>query len=294
MDWNITDSHLLEFTAFSDEQETDTNVYANPLGVAAARRVRSAPTRPGTGRRQLRPEVHRLPDRQLHPVGARTATASSRVRSAWRTGGWPGSYSATSRRQPTQRAGHVGCPQIVDARPGYRQDITGIYGSTCNLTNGAIDRSRELGRRARPVPYRRRMAAGRPPAPLRLRRRQLHVGRRPADRRRPAVALLDRQPRRHRRLRRRVRRRPRADRQPGHRRTKSSSARSTSRTAGTSPTTSSPTSACAGIRSRTSTASATRSSRSTTSSARASASRGTSSATPRSRSSVTPAATRCR
>ena len=70
MDWNITDSHLLEFTAFSDEQETDTDVYANALG-SLQRGAFLGTQPPGTGRRQLRPEVHRLPDRQLHPVGPR-------------------------------------------------------------------------------------------------------------------------------------------------------------------------------------------------------------------------------
>jgi len=33
MDWNITDSHILEFTAFSDKIETDSDVYANRPGV---------------------------------------------------------------------------------------------------------------------------------------------------------------------------------------------------------------------------------------------------------------------
>ncbi|MCI4567392.1 TonB-dependent receptor [Lysobacter sp. CFH 32150] len=32
MDWNITDSHLLELTAFSDKQDTETDVYRNRFG----------------------------------------------------------------------------------------------------------------------------------------------------------------------------------------------------------------------------------------------------------------------
>ena len=68
MDWNITDNHLLELTAFSDEQDTETDIYPEPGRRDRARRLRRHQLR-YPGRRQLRPEVHRLPDRHLHPVG---------------------------------------------------------------------------------------------------------------------------------------------------------------------------------------------------------------------------------
>ena len=46
MDWNITDSHILEFTAFSDKRRTNSDVYANIPGC----------------RRAPEPGRHRLPD----------------------------------------------------------------------------------------------------------------------------------------------------------------------------------------------------------------------------------------
>src|SRR5690606_31202660 len=33
-----------------------------------------------------------------------------------------------------------GCPVVVDARPGYRQAITGAYFSPCNISGGTLDR----------------------------------------------------------------------------------------------------------------------------------------------------------
>ena len=292
MDWNITDSHILEFTAFSDKQETETDVYANARRRAVERwQPTSARNFSEPGRRQLRPEVHRLPDRHVHPVGAVSATASSRASQHLRHGrsGLP-TCATTATSAST---GARGCPVIVDAARLPPATSPASTRSTCNITSGTIDRDR-LGRHARPVPHRRRMAARRPPAALRLRHRRLRVGRRrgrskaarcgATDRRSDGIAdsgdestscasrsssqgatveveqqrVLHRgQLEHHRQLHRLPRR-------------------------------------ALGYASRTSTARARPTSRSTTSSARAWASRGTCSATRRSRCSVTPAATRCR
>jgi len=41
MDWNITDNHLLELTAFSDQQDTDTDVYRNAAGSLTVKVLRA-------------------------------------------------------------------------------------------------------------------------------------------------------------------------------------------------------------------------------------------------------------
>ena len=135
MDWNITDSHLLEFTAFSDEQETDTDVYANPLGVAG-----SVGAFLGTNHQEQGGENYVLKytgyltdNFTLSALaGHGEFSRSQRLRTA---AGQEVSYGGDLNVPAT------GCPQIVDARPGYRRDITGVYSSTCNLTNGSIDRT---------------------------------------------------------------------------------------------------------------------------------------------------------
>ena len=49
-----------------------------------------------------------------------------------RTASWPGGLV---RRQPAACRPRA-ARSIVDARPGYRRDVTGTYCSTCNLTDG--------------------------------------------------------------------------------------------------------------------------------------------------------------
>lgn len=128
MDWNINDSNKLEFTAFSDKQDTDT-AYKDP---ATGRLV-------GTG------YVENGGD---NFIGKYTGYLSDTFTLSALYG--HGEFSRathlrTADGQLVEYGGDLsnpasGCPRVLDVRPGYRQEITGEYSSTCNITNGAIDR----------------------------------------------------------------------------------------------------------------------------------------------------------
>ena len=114
MDWNITDNHQLEFTAFSDKQRPKTKVYSNTGSGRPRAYVGTYYVEQG-GENYVAP-VHRLLHRHVHPVGAvwpRRILALAALVTADGT-------EVRLRRRP-QPAGHGGCPVILDVRPGYRQ-----------------------------------------------------------------------------------------------------------------------------------------------------------------------------
>ena len=135
MDWNITDKHILELTAFSDEQDTDQAVYTNPLGVVERGAFLGMNFQEQGGDNYILKYTGYLTDTftlsALYGYGKfkrsqhlRTAAGEDVV--------YTGDINSVA----------TGCPQIVDARPQYRRDITGTYSSTCNITGigATIDR----------------------------------------------------------------------------------------------------------------------------------------------------------
>ncbi|MUV12710.1 TonB-dependent receptor [Noviluteimonas gilva] len=134
LDWNITDSHILEFTAFSDKQENEQGVYANRPGVTERLNLVGTNFQDQGGENYVLKYTGYLTD--TFTLSALAGHGEfSREQRLVTASGLPVSYNGDINSTAT------GCPQIVDARPGYRQALTGVYGSTCNITNGTIDRT---------------------------------------------------------------------------------------------------------------------------------------------------------
>jgi hypothetical protein len=134
MDWNITDNHLLELTAFSDEQDTDTDVYRNAAGSLVRGAFVGTNFATQGGDNYVLKYTGYLTDAFTLSVlaGHGEFSRSQHLRTA---NGLDVSYGGNLLQPAT------GCPNVVDNRPAYRRAITGVYGSTCNITGGSINRT---------------------------------------------------------------------------------------------------------------------------------------------------------
>ena len=134
LDWNITDNHSLEFTAFSDEQNTDQDVYSNRPGVIERGPLVGTNFQEQGGENYILKYTGYLTDNFTLSAlaGHGEFSRSQHLRTA---GGLDVRYNGDINSTAT------GCPLITDARPQYRRDITGTYASACNITGGTIDRS---------------------------------------------------------------------------------------------------------------------------------------------------------
>jgi hypothetical protein len=134
LDFNINDSNILEFTAFSDEQETNTDVYRNRIGVIERGAFMGTNTVEQGGDNYVLKYTGYLTDTFTLSalVGHGEFTRAQHLRGA---NGQDISYGGNLNVPAT------GCPVIADIRPAYRRAITGTYSSTCNLTGGSLDRT---------------------------------------------------------------------------------------------------------------------------------------------------------
>jgi hypothetical protein len=136
MDWNINDNNILEFTAFSDKTTDYQDTYLNA---------------PGEFTQDASDFVGRSVNEQggdnyiLKYTGYLTDTFTLSAlygHSEFSRGTYLLSPDGTkifydgNIDAPAQ----PGCPVVVDARPGYRQAITGPYFSPCNITGTTLDR----------------------------------------------------------------------------------------------------------------------------------------------------------
>jgi hypothetical protein len=129
LDWNISDSHALEFTAFSDKEEVTNSIYAN--NTASTQRLGKIGTvdQESGGENFVAKYTGYLTDSftisALAGHGEFSRSMSGRTASGERV-----AYSGDLLTPAT------GCPTITDARSSARRAITGTYASTCNLTLG--------------------------------------------------------------------------------------------------------------------------------------------------------------
>jgi hypothetical protein len=140
-DWNINDSNKLEFTAFSDKQETETRVYANTPGEVDRTAYAGSLFDEQGGTNYVLKYTGYLTD-----TFTLTALAGhgefKRSQYLVNPDGSRVSYNGdittayTTDINGTTSLG--GCPVILDVRPGYRKGITGAYGSFCNLTEDGL------------------------------------------------------------------------------------------------------------------------------------------------------------
>ncbi|WP_213433702.1 MULTISPECIES: TonB-dependent receptor [Lysobacteraceae] len=143
MDWNITDAHILEFTAFSDKQETDTDVYRNTVYTNVAdQRIGNLDrlnligtnfTEQGGDNYVLKYTGYLTDNFTLSALAGHGVFSRAQ-------------HLRTAAGQEVSYGGNLavpasGCPVIVDARPALRQSQTGTITSSCNITGAAISRS---------------------------------------------------------------------------------------------------------------------------------------------------------
>ncbi len=130
MDWNITDSHLLELTAFSDEQKTETDTFLNPAGSLQRQEYIGTLENKQGGDNYILKYTGYLTDSFTLSVlaGRGTFERGQKINDA---NGNSFSYNGNL-FEPIG-----GCPAIVDARVGFQQEATGVYGSRCNIAGGA-------------------------------------------------------------------------------------------------------------------------------------------------------------
>ena len=134
LDWEISDNHRIEFTSFSDKQDIETDVYLNTVGqLNRLGKVGTSYSEQG-GRNYILKYTGYLTD---------TFTLSAL---AGRGEFSRGQYLRTASGVDVRYGGDLnqpasGCPVITDARPVSRQQATGVYASTCNITGGAIPRA---------------------------------------------------------------------------------------------------------------------------------------------------------
>ncbi|MFC7300845.1 TonB-dependent receptor [Cognatiluteimonas weifangensis] len=134
MDWNINDNNILEFTAFSDKRTDYIDSYLNEPGSFERTDYLGQRVLESGGDNYILKYTGYLTD--TFTLSA-LAGHSEFARSVYLLSPdgtkifYNGDISAPA--QP-------GCPVVVDARPGYRQAITGPYFSTCNISGTTLDR----------------------------------------------------------------------------------------------------------------------------------------------------------
>jgi hypothetical protein len=134
MDWNINDSNLLEFTAFSDKSTDYSDTYTNPQGSFVRSSYVGQSINSSGGRNYISRWTSYLTDTFTLSAlygHSKFARGSSLIRPDGTRVFYDGDIN-----NPVQ----AGCPVVVDARPGARQAITGPYSSSCNITGGTLDR----------------------------------------------------------------------------------------------------------------------------------------------------------
>ena len=134
LDWNIADDHLLEFTAFSDKDKDYVDTYLNDQGSFARTDFVGQQVSETGGENYVLRYTGYLTDN--FTVSALAGQSEFKretylIDPAGNKVFYNGDITA-----PVQ----AGCPVVVDARPGYRQALTGPYFSPCNITGSTIDR----------------------------------------------------------------------------------------------------------------------------------------------------------
>ena len=161
MDWNITDSHILEFTAFSDKQKNEQSVYANTEGVVDRLNLVGTNFQDQGGENYVLKYTGYLTD---------TFTLSALIGHGEFT---RAQHLVTASGLPVQYNGDINSHR--DGLPADRRCAPAVSPRRHRRVFEHLqhhqrhDRPHRLGRHARPVPPRRRMATRRPPAALRLR-----------------------------------------------------------------------------------------------------------------------------
>lgn len=134
LDWNITDNHLLEMTAFSDTQDQEVDTFANTQGVLDRGQLIGTQINEQGGENYILKYTGYLTDTFTLSAlyGHGEFQRSTKLRSPdGREIFFDGNISA-----PVQ----PGCPVVADARNPANIALTGAYSSLCNISGGTLDR----------------------------------------------------------------------------------------------------------------------------------------------------------
>ncbi len=137
MDWNISDNHLLEFTGFSDKSTDYFDRYENTVGQFDRGAYKGRTVTESGGDNYILKYTGYLTDNFTLSVlgGHSTYTRSSYLISP---GGTKISYDGNFTVPVPNNVPTTACSIVTDARPGYRQSVSGPY-SGCGVLNGTID-----------------------------------------------------------------------------------------------------------------------------------------------------------
>jgi TonB dependent receptor len=134
LDWNISDNHLLELTAFSDRQETNTDTYRNTIGILNRTGFQGRLAQEQGGNNYVMKYTGYLSDTftlsALYGHGEFSRSAKL-IGPDGSVASFDGDISS-----PVQQ----GCPVVVDGRAASRIALTGVYSSSCNISGNTIDR----------------------------------------------------------------------------------------------------------------------------------------------------------
>ena len=136
LDWNISDNHILEFTAFSDKQTTESDTYTNlPGQFDRTGYVGRLTTEQGGDNYILKYTGYITDNFTLSALAGRNTFK----RGSYLTypNGNTFEYDGTFGLPTPNAVPTGGCPVVTDVRPGYRNNNVQIT-SPCNITNGAI------------------------------------------------------------------------------------------------------------------------------------------------------------
>ncbi len=143
MDWNITDNHMLEFTAFSDESEQTFDNYSNTAmadgGILGERETFLGNTVVESGgENYILKYTGYLTDTFTLSALAGTSEYS---RSTYVVGanGTKAFYDGNFTVPVAGVAPNDGCSVLLDSRPGYRIAATGGVYSGCAISNGTLE-----------------------------------------------------------------------------------------------------------------------------------------------------------
>ncbi|TWI06324.1 hypothetical protein IP90_00590 [Luteimonas cucumeris] len=134
MDWSISDNHQLELTAFSDKTESEIGLFnTTPAGSTnRGSQVGTFESETGGESYVVRYTGYLTDSFTLSALfGHGEFSRSDKARTS---GGIPIEYNGDIFQ------GATGCPRVIDARPGSRQAITGVYSSQCNIGAGTLTR----------------------------------------------------------------------------------------------------------------------------------------------------------
>ncbi|HEY0309798.1 MAG TPA: TonB-dependent receptor [Luteimonas sp.] len=136
LDWNINDNNILEFTAFSDKRETKTNNYHNTPGEFDRFDYSGYDVAEQGGENYILKYTGYLTDTfTLSALYGRSEFS----RSTYVVGadGTRAEYDGTFTVPTPGVAPTDNCSVVIDSRPAYRTNVSGIY-SGCSVSNGTL------------------------------------------------------------------------------------------------------------------------------------------------------------